>query len=1539
MSVFLSFCLVFSSIHTEVLALAWGESAANDQTSVVASVENESEVARYNNYPVYKRENVYWPFSNYQYGTNYGDYYYSDGYFADDALSTTNQHLYTTSIHLAVAAFNSNYYGDYSNGPKRALDFLSKNGFGNTQANSDYYIQPTASTIGVAAGFKYVKEGDYYIVAASIRGGDYESEWMSNLTLGTSDNASGFQAAADKVANGFLYDYVENNETLKNAKDKIKVWITGFSRGAAVANLSAKILSDRFGSNDVFAYCFATPQGATTNSSAYDNIRNVVYDDDVVPKLAPSYMNFVRYGKTLYYSNSTTDMIKYDEELKKFSPTMTRDDNFQQATFHVLNSVQGGSGFNPTPTGSKQTQEEYLNNLILKIKEWGIVPSRNDYSTRVIEGAATYEKTFSVLADIMLNSSNKNLMNSLSKSFSDLDYGKYYTLYRMITQGSESMPFEDRNVFGWTTVFSNGRKSVYDAIWKNFSTNGGTSGMTETQKSDLKSVWYAVCRLAIDFIYNDSGGGGNATNLGTFMYNSDRINADHYPQRYMAFLRLDDPYYQGGTATITYQTNNSAFTLDSQSTLIGGNPVATHSISHDRFVGWYLDAELTKPFDPTTYVVSGDFTLYGKWRKYTNVYAWSGEAPEGVSAPSDTLDYNSEEEARAAVDTTYTTQTVVSGKKDGRFGAWTFNGWTSSETDANTLVTNHYGSWSFKEDEYRVKYNWGSQESVDYPAGVTLPSNDNVYNTEDEAKASVDSVFASGYSAIAMKGGVSGEWTFSGWSGSKTNHDTKEVTFYGSWVFEANPEIYDLYIAIEGESVQTFKIVQGTTINLSDYTPQPKDGYIFDGWYQDSFVTKVSDNQPVQSSMVFAGRWIKQTTIVYDWGSDFPSTATLPSDSNRYDTADLARAAIDTTFTSDTRVDEQDGFWLFSGWTSETFDSDSATLTVKGQWTNYKDVQITFIIDNAQDAITSTKTVSFRQGENVNLGEYTPQESDKYTFDGWYIDGTTEKLTTLTAGSTSLTLRGDIVNKYTLKYEWSSDSDIPQGVTLPINTNYYNSESEAREALDQTIYEISGTRGEVDGVSGTWKFSGWYDSNVNSHTNVITYKGTWTFEKDAVTYTVSFVGDPSDGSATLVDFREGTKVTLSDFMPYREGYSFDGWYDRDGSEGQWGNLLDEIVITSNLTVYAKWSAAKVTYKLTYISEGAPYNQQSLPTLPQGQKWNVYNFTPERDGYIFDGWYIDEALTTRINSLIVMDSDKTVYAKWTKDSSSDPSPSVEPKIEVTSFTGSGSLAINGISVSAGGSYSYTPGTSLTISWQPASVASNVTFIKSLKVNGKELISINDVDRSKWQITNSIYRDQMGDTTAVMTTYDAVVNTEQKIVVDAVSNDTTQAIEVEFAEYVPVYRLYNTITSEHLFTTNKSEYDSFVEKSKGKQDFWIGEGIDWFAEATPQVADASTVRRLYNKDLGAMGRSSHYYSKDASEIATLLKNGWVDDGAANYIQSGGSVPIWTCYNEGLGSAHHYTSNKSEWQSLSSYGWHLETDKNSTTGVFQAVMSAKP
>ena len=291
-------------------------------------------------------------------------------------------------------------------------------------------------------------------------------------------------------------------------------------------------------------------------------------------------------------------------------------------------------------------------------------------------------------------------------------------------------------------------------------------------------------------------------------------------------------------------------------------------------------------------------------------------------------------------------------------------------------------------------------------------------------------------------------------------------------------------------------------------------------------------------------------------------------------------------------------------------------------------------------------------------------------------------------------------------------------------------------------------------------------------------------------------------------------------------------------------------------------------------------------------------------------------------------------------------STAAEMKVNTITGSGTFKVNGATMTDGSTQTISSGDTLNLSWQPAKVGStNLTLIKSITVNSKDQQATTKIDKSKWQVVNEAYAREMGDSTALMTTYDQVASTEQSISVSTANASGDVTIDVEFAEYVPVYRLYNKITSEHLFTTNKTEYDNFVNQLEAGADVWIGEGIDWFAEVTPETANDNTVRRFYNAALGAMGSSSHYYSKDATEIATLLQNGWVDDGPANYIQSGGDVPIWTCYNEALGSAHHYTSNKTEWEGLEQNGWALEKDKNGVDpvktlqGAFQAVMSAKP
>ncbi len=301
---------------------------------------------------------------------------------------------------------------------------------------------------------------------------------------------------------------------------------------------------------------------------------------------------------------------------------------------------------------------------------------------------------------------------------------------------------------------------------------------------------------------------------------------------------------------------------------------------------------------------------------------------------------------------------------------------------------------------------------------------------------------------------------------------------------------------------------------------------------------------------------------------------------------------------------------------------------------------------------------------------------------------------------------------------------------------------------------------------------------------------------------------------------------------------------------------------------------------------------------------------------------------------------------------DDSSAQQVKINVSNS--SGSIKVNGQEVGSDNTVDVDTSKDMTLSWTPTVKSStNFSFVSSVKVNGVEQASATNIDKSAWKTTNSEYKRRMGQT-AKMVTFENVQKTSQTITVKASqlaslssadTSATVESIDVEFQEVVPVYRLYNMITSEHLFTTDKAEYDSWVAKCKSDKDYWIGEGIDWFAPKTYSSSTSAKVYRLYNAALGAMGRSSHYYTSDTSEINDLVKNhGWKKetqfDGGYVFLsdKTSTATPIWTCYNEALGSAHHYTSDKTEWTGLSKHGWDLEKTKNGTKGVFAAVMSAK-
>ncbi len=127
-------------------------------------------------------------------------------------------------------------------------------------------------------------------------------------------------------------------------------------------------------------------------------------------------------------------------------------------------------------------------------------------------------------------------------------------------------------------------------------------------------------------------------------------------------------------------------------------------------------------------------------------------------------------------------------------------------------------------------------------------------------------------------------------------------------------------------------------------------------------------------------------------------------------------------------------------------------------------------------------------------------------------------------------------------------------------------------------------------------------------------------------------------------------------------------------------------------------------------------------------------------------------------------------------------------------------------------------------------------------------------------------------------------------------------------VPMYRLYNPWSGEHLFTQNKSEVDSLVRLG------WRDEGIAW---KSPSWSE-SPVYRLYNPYSG-----DHFYTMDVDEYNYLGSIGWNQEGISFYSASKETGrPIYRLFNRWLTQGTHlFTTSKSEYTQLGAIGWSQE------------------
>ena len=317
------------------------------------------------------------------------------------------------------------------------VNFNKDLGFTNTEYASEYDEGVKIAGVGYCFATKYLT--DYNLVAVAVRGFNYTIQWVDNFDVGTEGDHHGFSGSADQVLEA-LNTYVGK---LTNKKPT-KLWLTGYSRGGAIANvLSQRILSNpesTFKEDNMYAYTFEAPRALTQEHAvAYKNVFNVVNSGDVFTRVCPEEYGLYRCGTDVEIYTSNVDYLikKFDKDavVPAFSSNALYRDDSQWANFFVQCLLAGEEPEEGERNWSASTRELYCLNYGEDIRYLVIIISATqdvtleDYiasfqgmsSEEIAEFFAGSALSFALIAQSMLDDLKVAYAEGeLQKAFADL---------------------------------------------------------------------------------------------------------------------------------------------------------------------------------------------------------------------------------------------------------------------------------------------------------------------------------------------------------------------------------------------------------------------------------------------------------------------------------------------------------------------------------------------------------------------------------------------------------------------------------------------------------------------------------------------------------------------------------------------------------------------------------------------------------------------------------------------------------------------------------------------------------------------------------------------------------------------------------------------------------------------------------------------------------------------------------------------------------------------------------------------------------------
>lgn len=443
-------------------------------------------------------------------------------------------------------------------------------------------------------------------------------------------------------------------------------------------------------------------------------------------------------------------------------------------------------------------------------------------------------------------------------------------------------------------------------------------------------------------------------------------------------------------------------------------------------------------------------------------------------------------------------------------------------------------------------------------------------------------------------------YTFVGWytdAGLTNPYDTSTVveedfTLYAKWAI--NKYTVNFSTGDEAVSVDSVEYNYDELIDLPTPT---KDYYTFEGWYLDEELSNKAGlyNKMPANDMTFYAKWTPNSIAITFDKNDEEATGEM--------------AGIELSELSEKNLPEcsfKKVGYDFVGWALED-DKTKVVFTDKEEYAEHivtngkvtlyavwaqKDVSVSYFAVNSENNLTEFEKIDGKYGDVLAVPNEDPEVTG-FEFKGWGTMVRTE--------DTSASIEKEYFTR-------SGDSD------TFIKMNY----TEGEDLSSANAYEVS---------------------VVNLEEEVYGLKNLFYARFERKQTTVNFVSG-LDGTV-VAEAKTGYFNTLVGSVTPNDvsHYSFSGKWFRDASLTEEVSLSRLTFGAEDITLYAKYDINK--HNASFIVDG----RENEFLVEYGTNLSEVYSAPEKTGYTFEGWYLDQEFNEECTQTSMPDNDLVLYAKY------------------------------------------------------------------------------------------------------------------------------------------------------------------------------------------------------------------------------------------------------------------------------------------------------